>query len=64
MPAKLGCLPNLIGELAGGSLTTDQWLVFATIVVPLAASQYSVIGNHTPLNRNHVDTSSLARLHG
>lgn len=64
MPAKLGRLPNLIGEPAGGSLTADQWLVFATVVAPLAVSQYSVTGNHTPLNRNHIDTSSLARLHG
>ena len=36
MPAKLGRLPSLIGEPAGGSLTADQWLVFATVVVPLA----------------------------
>lgn len=36
MPAKLGRLPSLIGEPAGGSLTADQWLVFATVVAPLA----------------------------
>jgi hypothetical protein len=38
MPAKLGRLPNLIGEPAGGSLTADQWLNFATVVAPLAVS--------------------------
>jgi hypothetical protein len=38
MPAKLGQLPSLISEPAGGSLTADQWLVFATVVAPLAVS--------------------------
>lgn len=38
IPAKLGRLPSLIGEPAGGSLTADQWLVFATVVAPLAVS--------------------------
>ena len=35
LPAKVGRLPQLIGEPAGGSLTADQWLVLATIVGPL-----------------------------
>ncbi|KAF8066846.1 hypothetical protein FPV67DRAFT_1670313 [Lyophyllum atratum] len=39
MPAKLGRLPSLIGEPAGGSLTADQWLVFVTVVAPLAVPQ-------------------------
>ncbi|KAF8057435.1 hypothetical protein FPV67DRAFT_1677229 [Lyophyllum atratum] len=39
MPAKLGRLPSLIGEPAGGSLTADQWLVFATVVAPFAIPQ-------------------------
>ncbi|KII93303.1 hypothetical protein PLICRDRAFT_100818 [Plicaturopsis crispa FD-325 SS-3] len=39
MPAKLGRLPSLIGEPAGGSLTADQWLVFATVVAPIAIPQ-------------------------
>ncbi|KAL6307236.1 hypothetical protein BKA93DRAFT_926583 [Sparassis latifolia] len=36
LPTKLGRLPNLIGEPAGGSLTADQWMVLATVVGPLA----------------------------
>ncbi|KAI0362827.1 hypothetical protein BV20DRAFT_1058617 [Pilatotrama ljubarskyi] len=36
LPSKLGRLPRLIGEPAGGSLTADQWLILATIVGPLA----------------------------
>ncbi|KAJ7881722.1 hypothetical protein B0H14DRAFT_2565632 [Mycena olivaceomarginata] len=39
LPAKLGRLPNLIGEAAGGSLTADQWLNFITVVAPLAIPQ-------------------------
>ncbi|KAK7008315.1 hypothetical protein R3P38DRAFT_2552218 [Favolaschia claudopus] len=39
LPAHLGRLPSLIGEPAGGSLTADQWLVFATIVAPLIIPQ-------------------------
>jgi len=39
MPAKLGRLPSLIGEPAGGSLTADQWLLFATVVAPLAVCE-------------------------
>ncbi|EIW62028.1 uncharacterized protein TRAVEDRAFT_35446 [Trametes versicolor FP-101664 SS1] len=35
LPSKLGRLPKLIGEPAGGSLTADQWLILATIVGPL-----------------------------
>jgi hypothetical protein len=41
MPAKLGRLPSLIREPAGGSLTADQWLVFATVVAPLAVRKLS-----------------------
>ncbi|KAI0323378.1 hypothetical protein GY45DRAFT_1376364 [Cubamyces sp. BRFM 1775] len=37
LPSKLGRLPRLIGEPAGGSLTADQWLILATIVGPLIA---------------------------
>ncbi|RDX43089.1 hypothetical protein OH76DRAFT_1361580 [Lentinus brumalis] len=36
LPSKLGRLPKLIGEPAGGSLTADQWLILATVVGPLA----------------------------
>lgn len=36
LPARLGRLPSLIGEPAGGSLTADQWLVFVLMVAPLA----------------------------
>ncbi|KAJ7188886.1 hypothetical protein C8R46DRAFT_1024111 [Mycena filopes] len=39
LPAHLGRLPSLIGEPAGGSLTADQWLNFATVVAPLALWQ-------------------------
>jgi hypothetical protein len=46
MPAKLGRLPNLIGEPAGGSLTADQWLNFATVVAPLAVSSRSAKVQH------------------
>ncbi|KAI1783783.1 hypothetical protein LXA43DRAFT_1067338 [Ganoderma leucocontextum] len=35
LPAKLGRLPRLIGEPAGGSLTADQWLILATIIGPI-----------------------------
>lgn len=38
LPAQLGRLPSLVGEPAGGSLTADQWLIFATVVAPLAVS--------------------------
>lgn len=38
LPSKLGRLPRLIGEPAGGSLTADQWLILATVVGPLAVS--------------------------
>ncbi|OSD01435.1 hypothetical protein PYCCODRAFT_1425928 [Trametes coccinea BRFM310] len=36
LPSRLGRLPRLIGEPAGGSLTADQWLILATVVGPLA----------------------------
>ncbi|KAJ7739013.1 hypothetical protein B0H16DRAFT_1729688 [Mycena metata] len=39
LPAHLGRLPSLIGEPAGGSLTAEQWLVFAKIVAPLIIPQ-------------------------
>lgn len=39
MPKKLGGLPAMIGEPAGGSLTADQWLIFATVVAPLVIPQ-------------------------
>ncbi|KAI0634504.1 hypothetical protein C8Q77DRAFT_1073071 [Trametes polyzona] len=39
LPSKLGRLPRLIGEPAGGSLTADQWLILATTVAPLALPQ-------------------------
>ncbi|KAI0764182.1 hypothetical protein BD413DRAFT_494895 [Trametes elegans] len=35
LPSKLGRLPRLVGEPAGGSLTADQWLILATVVSPL-----------------------------
>ncbi|KAJ7799473.1 hypothetical protein B0H14DRAFT_3787754 [Mycena olivaceomarginata] len=39
LPAHLGRLPSLIGEPAGGSLTADQWRIFATVVAPLVIPQ-------------------------
>ncbi|KAI0628591.1 hypothetical protein C8Q77DRAFT_1162009 [Trametes polyzona] len=36
LPSRLGRLPRLVGEPAGGSLTADQWLNLATVVAPLA----------------------------
>ncbi|CDO71994.1 hypothetical protein BN946_scf184943.g29 [Trametes cinnabarina] len=36
LPSRLGRLPRLVGEPAGGSLTADQWLILATVVGPLA----------------------------
>ncbi|KAI0072971.1 hypothetical protein K474DRAFT_1686422 [Panus rudis PR-1116 ss-1] len=39
MPAKLGRLPSLVGEPAGGSLTADQWRILATVVGPLVIPQ-------------------------
>src|SRR5882762_7730600 len=48
MPAKLGRLPNLIGKPAGGSLTADQWLTFATVVAPLAVNSFCPLGNMAP----------------
>ncbi|KAH9853892.1 hypothetical protein C2E23DRAFT_858962 [Lenzites betulinus] len=36
LPSKLGRLPRLVGEPAGGSLTADQWLNLATTVALLA----------------------------
>ncbi|KAI0069570.1 hypothetical protein K474DRAFT_1714113 [Panus rudis PR-1116 ss-1] len=35
IPVKLGRLPSLVGEPAGGSLTADQWRILATVVGPL-----------------------------
>ncbi|OCH87011.1 hypothetical protein OBBRIDRAFT_851644 [Obba rivulosa] len=39
LPARLGRLPSLIGEPAGGSLTADQWLLLATVVGTLLLPQ-------------------------
>jgi hypothetical protein len=50
MPAKLGRLPGLIGEPAGGSLTADQWLIFATVVAPLAVCHLFLGELHIELN--------------
>ncbi len=38
LPSKLGRLPRLIGEPAGGSLTADQWLNLVKVVGPLVVS--------------------------
>jgi hypothetical protein len=38
MPLRLGRLPALIGEPAGGSLTADQWVIYGTIAAPLSVS--------------------------
>ncbi|EMD33478.1 hypothetical protein CERSUDRAFT_57200 [Gelatoporia subvermispora B] len=59
MPARLGRLPSLIGEPAGGSLTADQWLVLVTIVGPLLMPQiwhdYGVLdGGEAQQKRNEV----------
>ncbi|RPD54017.1 hypothetical protein L227DRAFT_512414 [Lentinus tigrinus ALCF2SS1-6] len=35
LPRKLGRLPHLIGEPAGGSLTSEQWLILTTIIGPM-----------------------------
>ncbi|EKM56150.1 uncharacterized protein PHACADRAFT_196203 [Phanerochaete carnosa HHB-10118-sp] len=37
--AKVGRLPQLIGESASRSLTADQWLVLSTLIGPLAIPQ-------------------------
>ncbi|KAI0349431.1 hypothetical protein OH77DRAFT_1580440 [Trametes cingulata] len=39
LPAKLGRLPRLMGEPAGGSLTADQWSILAVVVGPLALTE-------------------------
>ncbi|OCH84788.1 hypothetical protein OBBRIDRAFT_798774 [Obba rivulosa] len=48
LSARLGHLPSLIGEPAGGSLTADQWLLLATVVGPLLLPQiwqdYGILG--------------------
>ena len=36
IPGYLGRLPSLMGIPAGGSLTADQWLIAALIVLPVA----------------------------
>ncbi|KAI0685851.1 hypothetical protein C8T65DRAFT_835719 [Cerioporus squamosus] len=38
-PTKLGRLPHLVGEPAGGSLTSDQWMLLATVVAPMLLPQ-------------------------
>ncbi|RPD77473.1 hypothetical protein L226DRAFT_521134 [Lentinus tigrinus ALCF2SS1-7] len=35
VPSKLGRLPHLVGEPAGGSLTSDQWMLLAIIIAPM-----------------------------
>ncbi|EPS97090.1 hypothetical protein FOMPIDRAFT_1129209, partial [Fomitopsis schrenkii] len=39
IPAYLGRLPTLMGQPAGGSLTADQWLIAATVILPIALPQ-------------------------
>ncbi|KZV60007.1 hypothetical protein PENSPDRAFT_558091, partial [Peniophora sp. CONT] len=39
IPGYLGRLPSLMGVPAGGSLTADQWLIAALIVLPIAMPQ-------------------------
>ncbi|VDB94096.1 unnamed protein product [Peniophora sp. CBMAI 1063] len=39
IPGYLGRLPSLMGIPAGGSLTADQWLIAALIVLPIALPQ-------------------------
>ncbi|KAI0672452.1 hypothetical protein C8Q78DRAFT_1077971 [Trametes maxima] len=46
LPSKLGRLPKLIGEPAGGSLTADEWLILATVVGPLVMPELWI--NCTP----------------
>ncbi|KAJ3500582.1 hypothetical protein NLJ89_g9730 [Agrocybe chaxingu] len=60
MPAKLGRLPSLIGEPAGGSLTADQWLVFATVVAPLAIPQIweEFLPVHLPVTATAADRAN------
>lgn len=33
-------MPTLMGIPAGGSLTADQWLLAATVVIPIAVSGF------------------------
>lgn len=49
LPSKLGRLPSLIGEPAGGSLTADQWMVFTTVVAPLAVDMGPFLHLHSKL---------------
>ncbi|RPD62755.1 hypothetical protein L227DRAFT_562043 [Lentinus tigrinus ALCF2SS1-6] len=39
VPSKLGRLPHLVGEPAGGSLTSDQWMLLAIIIAPMLLPQ-------------------------
>ncbi|KAI8985713.1 hypothetical protein BD414DRAFT_394137, partial [Trametes punicea] len=48
LPSRLGRLPRLIGEPAGGSLTADQWLILAMVVGPLAVSSLMFNRIHLP----------------
>lgn len=34
-PSHLATLPTMVGEPAGGSLTSDQWMLLATVFGPL-----------------------------
>lgn len=64
LPSKLGRLPSLIGEPAGGSLTADQWLVFATVVAPLAVSSFPFFYFPPLAKIPYVDSAAVAGLPG
>ncbi|KAI0363300.1 hypothetical protein BV20DRAFT_1058164 [Pilatotrama ljubarskyi] len=50
LPSKLGRLPRLVGEPAGGSLTADQWLILATVVGPLALPELWEVQNNVDVD--------------
>ncbi|KAJ3536169.1 hypothetical protein NMY22_g6153 [Coprinellus aureogranulatus] len=39
LPSYAGRLPVFVGDSSGGSLTADQWMLFATVIGPIAIPQ-------------------------
>ncbi|KAI0736043.1 hypothetical protein C8Q76DRAFT_297214 [Earliella scabrosa] len=67
LPTKLGRLPRLVGEPAGGSLTADQWLIMATVVGPLAipelwsACEPDPDGTRLAIRRSQIEAAVLRK---
>jgi hypothetical protein len=59
IPTYLGRLPALMGSLAGGSLTANQWLIAAIAVLPVAVPQ---IWQNTVQNDHNANAVLLACL--